>query len=156
MRAAALILCAAAFLAGCGGDDDEAETTTVIETTSVPTTIETVPTPGKPDVTTPDETGGAEAPSGENGNGAVQAPSHCGRIAFNKATDSGAAGITAVGTDCDTARTVARAARNATDELSYEADSFRCAGTHSEKAGLASIEWFCVGADREVVSFVTT
>ena len=41
-------------------------------------------------------------------------------------------------------------------ELSYEAEGFRCAGTRSNEAGLSSIEWFCVGVDREVVSFVTT
>ncbi len=152
------MLCAAAFVAGCGGDDDDE--TTVIETTTVPTTIETVPTPGEPDVTTPDDKGERVDPSEKEepgtSNGAAEAPSKCGRIAFNAATDSGAASITASGTDCETARAVASAARNATDDLSYEAEGFRCAGARSEKAGLSSIEWFCVGVGREVVSFVTT
>ena len=155
MRAFVLLLCAAALVAGCGGDDNE---TTVVETTTttVPTTIETVPTPGEPDVTTPEQMGEDVAHSGGSGNGAAQAPSHCGRIAFNKSTDSGAASITAVGSDCDTARTVARAAHNATDELRYEADGYTCAGAHGQDAGLASIEWFCVGPDREIVTFTTT
>lgn len=155
--AAVLVLCAAALVAGCGGDDED-DTTTVIETTTA-TTIETVPAPGEPDVTTPDDMGERVEPSEEDqgsNNGAAEAPSKCGRIAFNAQTDSGAASITASGTDCDTAKAVARAARNATDELSYEAEGFRCAGSRSDKAGLASIEWFCIGADREVVSFVTT
>jgi hypothetical protein len=154
MRAAILLFCAAALVAGCGDDDEE---TTVVETTTT-TTIETVPAPGEPDVTTPDDMGERVEPSDESegGNGAVEAPHKCGRIAFNPSTDSGAAGITAAGTDCETARAVARAARNATDELSYEAESFRCTGARSEKAGLSSIEWFCVGAEREVVTFVTT
>jgi len=156
MRAVVLLLCGAALVAGCGGDDNE---TTVVETTTttVPTTIETVPAPGKPDVTTPEQMDEDVSPSGGGGgNGAAQAPSHCGRIAFNKSTDSGAAGITAVGADCDTARAVARAARNATDELRYEADGYTCAGAHGENAGLASIDWFCVGPDRAVVTFSTT
>jgi hypothetical protein len=154
MRASVLLLCTAALVAGCGDDDNES---TVVETTTV-TTTETVPTtPSEPDTTTPTTTPGEQAESnGDTDNGAAEAPSHCGRIAFNKSTDSGAADITAVGTDCDTAKAVARAARNATDELSYEADDFRCAGSRSENAGLASIEWFCIGADREVVTFVTT
>ena len=153
MRAAVLVLCAAALVAGCGGDDDDE--TTVIETT---TTIETVPAPGEPDVTTPDNMGERVKPSDdtEGSNGAAQAPSKCGRLAFNAATDSGASGITAVGTDCDTARAVARGASNATDELTYEVEGFSCAGARSENAALSSIEWFCVGADREVVTFVTT
>lgn len=154
MRAAALLLCAAALVAGCGDDDDES---TVVETTTT-TTIETVPAPGEPDVTTPDDMGERVEPSEEteDGNGAAEAPHNCGRIAFNPSTDSGAATIKAAGTDCDTARAVARAASNATDELSYEAEGFRCAGARSEKAGLSSIEWFCLGADRELVTFVTT
>jgi hypothetical protein len=155
MRAAALLLCAAALVSGCGGDDDDE--TTVIETTTT-TTIETVPTPGEPDVTTPDDMGERVKPPNESegSNGAAQAPSKCGRLAFNAATDSGASGITAVGTDCDTARALARGASNATDELTYEAEGFRCSGAQSGNAGLSSIEWFCVGADREVVTFVTT
>lgn len=153
MRAAVLLLCAAALVAGCGGDDDDE--TTVIETTTA-TTIETVPAPAEPDVTTPDEMGERVEPSDDGGNGAVEAPHNCGRIVFNPSTDSGAAAIKAAGTDCETARAVARAARNATDELVYETEGFRCAGARSEKAGLSSIEWFCLGANREVVSFVTT
>ena len=155
MRAAAvLLLCAAVFVAGCGGDDDEE--TTVVETTTT-TTIETVPAPAEPDVTTPDEMGERVMPEEDsNGNGAVEAPHNCGRIAFNPSTDSGAAAIKAAGTDCETARAVARAAANATDELSYEAEGFRCAGTRSNEAGLSSIEWFCLGPNREVLNFVTT
>ena len=155
MRAAALLLCAGVLVAGCGGDDDDE--TTVVETTTT-TTIETVPVPGEPDVTTPDNMGERVEPPEEtqDNSGAATAPSNCGRIAFSEATDSGASGITAVGTDCDTARTVARGARNASDDLTYEAESFKCSGTRSEKAGLSAIEWFCIGADREVVSFVTT
>jgi len=154
MRVAVLLLCAAALVAGCGDDDEE---TTVVETTTT-TTIETVPAPAEePDATTPDETGEGVVPEEKSdGNGAAEAPHKCGRIAFNPSTDSGAASITAVGTDCETARAVARAASNATDELSYEAEGFQCAGTRSNEAGLSSIEWFCVGADREIVNFVTT
>jgi hypothetical protein len=155
MRGPVLILCAAALLAGCGGDDEDTvvETTTVTTTETTPTTatptepVATVPGPG--DLEDNDTSSGGD-------NGAAEAPSHCGRISFNASTDSGASGITAVGTDCETARTIARAARNATDDLRYEAEGFTCAGTRSENAGLASMEWFCVGADREVVSFVTT
>jgi len=154
MRVAVLLLCAAALVAGCGDDDEE---TTVVETTTT-TTIETVPAPAEePDATTPDETGEGVVPEEKSdGNGAAEAPHKCGPIAFNPSTDSGAASITAVGTDCETARAVARAASNATDELSYEAEGFQCAGTRSNEAGLSSIEWFCVGADREIVNFVTT
>ncbi len=154
MRAAVLLLCAAALVAGCGDDDEE---TTVVETTTA-TTIETVPAPAEPDVTTPDEMGERVVPEEQSGgsNGAAEAPHNCGRFAFSPSTDSGAAAIKAAGTDCETARAVARAAQNATDELAYEAEGFRCAGTRSENAGLSSIEWFCLGANREVVSFVTT
>jgi hypothetical protein len=151
VRGPILILCLSALVAGCGDDDE----TTVIETTTV-TTIETVPTTPAPDATAPTRPEeGDEAADGAD-DGAAEAPSKCGRIAFNPSTDSGAASIRASGTDCETAQAVARAARNATDELSYEAEGFRCAGTRSEKAGLSSIEWFCLGADREVVSFLTT
>ena len=156
MRVAVLLLCSAALVAGCGGDDDDE--TTVVETTTT-TTIETVPVPSEPDVTTPDQMGEDVVPeenAGGDGDGAAEAPSKCGRIAFNPSTDSGAASITESGTDCATARAVARAARNSTDALSYEAEGFRCAGARSEKAGLSSIEWFCIGPDREIVNFVTT
>jgi hypothetical protein len=139
VRGPLLILCVAASIAGCGGDDE----TTVVETTTV-TTIETVPT----------------APGGRKtddaGAGVAEPARRCGRIAFNPSTDSGAASITAVGIDCETARAVARAARNATDELSYEVEGFRCVGTRSEGVGLAWINWFCVGANREAVNFETT
>jgi hypothetical protein len=154
MRAAVLLLCAAALVAGCGGDDDDE--TTVIETTTA-TTIETVPAPSEPDVTTPDRMGEDVVPEAQtNGHGGVEAPQNCGRIAFNPSTDSGAAAIKAAGTDCETARAIARAARNATAELTYQAEGFSCAGARSEDAGLSSIEWFCLGPNREVVNFVTT
>ena len=154
MRGVVSALCALAVLAGCGGDDDE---TTVVETTTV-TTVETVPPPEQ-DAPVPrepgdDEAADPDAPAG--GHGGVTAPEKCGRLAFNPSTDSGASGITAIGTDCQTARAVARAARNATDELRYIAEDFTCTGARSNDAGLSSIEWFCIGADREVVSFVTT
>jgi hypothetical protein len=151
VRGLVLILCTAGLLASCGGDDDES---TVVETTTV-TTIETVPTttPAEPDEGGPAP---ADPDTPANGHGGTEAPRRCGRIAFNPSTDSGAASITAVGTDCETARAVARAARNAADELSYEAEGFRCSGTESDNVGLASIEWSCAGAEREVVSFVTT
>jgi hypothetical protein len=154
VRTAALLLCAAALVAGCGDDDDDEST--VVETTTT-TTIETVPAPADPNMTTPEDMGEDVVPEqSDDGNGAVEAPHNCGRIAFNPSTDSGAAAIKAAGTDCETARAVARAARNATDELSYDVEGFRCAGTRSEEAGLSSIEWFCLGANREVVNFVTT
>ena len=151
-------MCSAALLlGGCGGDDDD---TTAVETTTVTTTETVTTTPSKVDTTTPTEPGEEDEENGaaedDDGDGAIEAPRHCGRIAFNPSTDSGAAAIEAVGTDCETARALARDARNATDELSYEAESFRCSGARSDKQGLASIEWFCLGADREVVSFVTT
>jgi hypothetical protein len=107
MRAAVLLFCAAALVAGCGDDDEE---TTVVETTTT-TTIETVPVPTEPDVTTPDQMGEDVVPE-ENadgdGDGAAEAPSKCGRIAFNPSTDSGAAAITESGTDCETARATPR------------------------------------------------
>ena len=153
MRAAVACLFVLALVAGCGGDDDE---DTVVEATTV-TTTETVPTttPAEPVATVPGPDVEDEDATGAD-NGAAQAPSKCGRIAFNPSTDSGAAGITAVGTDCETARALARASRNATDDLIYDAEGFHCAGARSEKAGLSSIDWLCVGAEREVVSFATT
>src|SRR5687768_7845774 len=157
MRAAALILCTAALAAGCGDDDED----TAVETTTVTTTETVTTTPPEPAETTPEEpddggSGGAEAPPAEGHGGAEATLSKCGRVAFNPSTDSGASEITAVGTDCQTAIAVARAARNATDELTYVAEDFTCTGARSNKAGLSSIEWFCVGADREVVTFATT
>ncbi|MDQ3993066.1 MAG: hypothetical protein M3229_05345 [Actinomycetota bacterium] len=148
MRAALAIVCAIAFLAGCGDDDDEA---TVVETTTV-TTTETVPAPSEPDATTPAEPD-ADAPDTD---GAAEAPGKCGRVTFEPNTDSGAFEIAAVGTDCTTARAVARAARNSTSELTYTAHGFSCTGARSDEPGLSSIEWFCFGADREVVTFATS
>ena len=154
MRAALACLCAVALVAGCGGDDEE---TTVVETTTVPTveTVpETVPEPTVPVEPGDDEPADPEAPA--NGHGGAEAPDDCGRVTFEENTDSGAFEITAVGTDCATARAVARAARNSTSQLSYEARGFQCTGGHSEEQGLSSIEWFCFGADREVVTFATS
>lgn len=151
MRAAAGILCAVALLSGCGDDADE---TTVVETTTV-TETETVPVPPEADATTPAEPD-ADAPGEDDGDGAAEAPGNCGQVVFEENTDSGAFNVTAVGTDCTTARRVARAARNSTTELSYVAHSFRCSGARSDKQALSSIEWFCVGAEREVVTFSTS
>ena len=151
MRAALAIVCAVALVAGCGDDDEE---TTVVETTTV-TTTETVPPPPEPDATTPAEPD-ADAPRDDDGDGAAEAPGSCGTVTFAENTDSGAFNIAAVGTDCSTARAVARAARNSSDELSYEAHGFRCSGARSDQPGLSSIEWFCIGAGREVVTFATS
>ena len=153
MRAAAGILCAVALLSGCGGDDDE---TTVVETTTVTETeTETVPVPPEADATTPAEPD-ADAPGEDDGDGAAEAPGNCGEVTFEENTDSGAFDVTAVGTDCTTARRVALAARNSTRELTYVAHGFRCSGKRSDKPALSSIEWFCVGAEREVVTFSTS
>ena len=151
MRAAVAIVCAVALVAGCGDDDDE----TVVETTTVTTTETVPPTPTEPDATTPTEPD-ADAPEDGDGDGAAEAPGECGTVTFTANTDSGAFNITAVGTDCATARAVARAARNSADELSYAAHGFRCSGARSDQPGLSSIEWFCLGADREVVTFSTS
>ena len=137
--------------AGCGGDDEE---TTVTETTTVIQT-ETVPAPTTPDETTPSEPDDGEA-GGDADNGGAEAPDDCGRIAFAPNTDSGASEIDAGGTDCATARAVARAASDRTDELAYEANGFRCVGQRSPEPPLASVKWVCLGADREVVTFKTS
>ena len=150
MRAAVAFACAVALVAGCGDDDEE----TVVETTTV-TTTETVPPPPEPDATTPAEPD-AGAPEDDDGDGAAEAPGECGTVTFAENTDSGAFNIAAVGTGCTTARAVARAARNSTDELSYEAHGFTCRGARSDEPGLSSIEWFCLGAEREVVTFATS
>ena len=154
MRAALACLCAVALVAGCGDDDEE---TTVVETTPVTTveTIpETVPEPTVPPEAGDDEPADPDAPA--NGHGGVEAPSDCGRVSFEENTDSGAFEIAAVGTDCATARAVARAARNSTSELAYTVRGFQCTGGRSDEQGLSSIEWFCFGADREVVTFATS
>jgi hypothetical protein len=138
-------------VAGCGGDDEETtvtETTTVIQTESVP--VETVP-----EETTPSSPGDDEA-NGDAGHGGAEAPGDCGRVAFAPNTDSGASEIDAAGTDCATARAVARAASGRADELAYEADGFRCVGQRSPDPPLASVEWVCIGAGREVVTFATS
>ena len=36
--------------------------------------------------------------------------------------------------------------------MRFEAEGYTCAGAHGQDAGLASIEWFCVGPDREIVN----
>lgn len=153
MRAIVAFVCALGLLSGCGDDDEE---TTVVETV---TTTESAPPPPEPDATTPAEpdpnTPEDEAEE-DDGDGAAEAPGTCGKVTFAPNTDSGAFNITAVGTDCRTARAVARAARNSTDELSYEARGFTCSGAGSEEPGLTSINWLCVGADREVVTFATS
>ena len=158
MRTRVLILCIGALAAaGCGGDDDEE--TTVVETTTV---IETVPAP--PPETEPPATTPAEQPetipddeTEDDGDesGAVAAPAHCGRLAFEKNTDSGATGITVVGTDCETGRAVARAAQGRSDNLSYEASGFECRGIRRGEAALARVDWTCLrGAD--LIRFATT
>ena len=153
--ASALALAVALVIAVGGDDEDEA----VVETVTV-TTPETTPTPDTVPATTPEEPVEPEEPADPdapaNGHGGEEAPRNCGRIAFNPSTDSGASGIEAVGTDCRTARAVARAARNAADELSYDAENFRCNGKPSDELALSAIEWICIGPDREVVNFLTT
>ena len=151
MRAAVAFVCAVALLSGCGDDDDE---TTVVETTTV-TTPETVPAPPEPDATTPADPN-TDAPEDADGDGAAEAPGNCGKVTFTENTDSGAFNIAAVGTDCTTARAVARAARNSTAELSYTAHGFTCNGARSDEPGLSSIEWFCLGVEREVITFATS
>jgi hypothetical protein len=148
---AAILGSVVVLAAGCGGDDEE---TTVTETTTVIQT-ETVPAPTTPDETTPAEPGDDEA-DGDAGDGGAEAPGGCGRIAFAPNTDSGASEIDAGGTDCATARAVARAASGRTGELAYEADGFRCVGQRSAEPPLAQVKWVCLGADREVVTFKTS
>jgi hypothetical protein len=148
MRTATLILCAAVLATGCGGDDE----TTVVETTTV---IETVRVP-EPDSTTPVEPEPADPDAPASGNGGGEAPRDCGRIVFEPNTDSGASDIESVGGDCTAARSVARAARDAATDLSFEADGFQCSGAHSDQRPIAQVEWFCIGPDREVVTFFTS
>ena len=158
----ALCIVALAAVPGCGGDDDEetvVETTTVIET--VPTTppeteppaTETEPPPTQTETTEPPpEDEGAE---GDDESGAVTAPAHCGRLAFEKNTDSGAIAIAVVGTDCGTGKAVARAAQGRSDDLSYESNGFQCRGVRRGKAALASVDWVCIRND-DFIRFGTT
>ena len=150
MRAVLALLCLAALVAGCGGDDDE---TTVTETTTVVET-QTTPAPVEPDETTQTPPPGEQPPA--NGHGGAQAADECGSLAFEENTDSGAINIAAVGIDCPTARAVARAAEGHAGELAYEAEDFTCTGARTNGPGLASIEWVCIGVDREVVTFATS
>ena len=64
--------------------------------------------------------------------------------------------VAAVGTDCATARRVAQAAQRRDEELSYKARGFDCTGERDDDASLPSIRWLCAGADRAVVTFVTS
>ena len=145
--ASALAL-ALAIVIAVGGDDEDDP---VIETTPV-TTPETAPEAVE---TTPEEPLEPEPAPDTDGDGVAEALLECGQIVFEPNTDSGAARIEAAGTDCATARDVARAARNATDELTFEANGFRCTGGQADQP-LSAIEWFCIGADRSVVSFLTS
>jgi len=152
VRTAALLLCyAAAFVSGCGDDDEE---TTVVETTTV--TVPAPPPPSEPEVTAPEPTAPEDPEAPANGHGGTEAPAKCGRVDFEPNTDSGAFAITAVETDCKIARRVAEGARNSTSDLSYVTEGFTCTGARSSEPGLSSIEWVCVGADREVVTFATS
>jgi hypothetical protein len=156
MRVALVILTAVALavalIVATGGDDESTVETTppVTITETVPVAPDTTPSTPPPDAEAPDP----DAPA--NGHGGAEAGRTCGHIAFNPSTDSGASGITAVGTDCATARAVARGAANAADELAYESRGFRCTGAESDEPGLSAIEWACVGAAGESVSFETT
>jgi hypothetical protein len=112
MRVALIIACAlalaVAFVIAVGGDDEDEA---VIDTTPV-TTTEAEPEP-EPEPTTqeePAEPEPADPDAPTNGHGGAEAPLKCGRIAFEPNTDSGASGIEANGTDCATARAVARGA----------------------------------------------
>ena len=149
MRAAVAMLGAAVIASGCGGDDDE---TTVVETTTV-TTTETVTVPSEPDPTGTTTTPPGQAPPED---GTAEAPRSCGRITFEENTDSGAFNIKAAGTDCKTARAVASAARDSASEVSYTARGFTCTGAGNNEPPLSSVEWFCLGPDREVITFSTS
>ena len=149
VRIATVILCGAVLAAGCGDDDDE---TTVVETTTV---IETVTLP-EPNATKPIEPQPADPDAPANGHGGAEAATKCGRIVFEPNTDSGASDIEAAGADCTAARSVARAARTRSDDLSYETDGWTCSGAQSDQRPIATVEWRCVGPDDEVVRFVTS
>ena len=144
---------------GCGDDDEETvtETTTVIETTAIPRP-ETVPPATTEEPTETEQGTTAEEDSeddSDDDSGAISAPAHCGRIAFEKNTDSGAIAITAVGVDCATAKAVAQAAQGRTRNLSFEANGFECRGIRRSEAALASVDWTCLrGAD--FIRFGTT
>lgn len=155
-------LCVAALAVAACGDDDE-EATTVIQTTTVTETETVVTTPPETETETTAEERPEREPEdddsddrGEGGDGAVTAPVSCGRLAFEPNTDSGASGITAVGTDCQTAKAVARAAQDHRgDELAYESRGFTCRGTRRGEAALETIGWVCLrGA--EFIRFGTT
>lgn len=78
----------------------------------------------------------------------------CGDVAFTPQTDDGAFGIRASGTDCATARTVARATRDRDpgDPLAFTVAGFRCAGTRTPDAVLPGVDWRCRSGER-VVTF---
>ena len=149
--------------AGCGDDDEETtvtQTETVIETNVIPppptaTGLETTPEEEPPESET--ETGDDGDATGDSGDesGAITAPATCGRIAFEKNTDSGAIAITAVGVDCSTAKAVARAAQGRSDDLSYETNGFECHGLRRSKAALASVDWTCIRGN-DFIRFGTT
>ena len=142
-------------VAGCGDDEEETtvtETETVIETNVIPRP-DPPPTTAEPTETEPSETAEDE-PEADSG-GAVTAPAHCGRIAFQKNTDSGAIAITGVGVDCSTAKAVAQAAQGRSDDLRYETNGFECVGIRRSQAALASVDWTCVRGD-DFIRFGTT
>ena len=150
--ASALALAVALVIAMGSDEEDDAP---VVETTPV-TAPETVPEPAETTPEKPIEPEPADPDAPANGHGGQEAPVRCGQIAFEPNTDSGASGIKAAGTDCTAARTVARAARDRTEDLSYRTDGFQCSGARSDQLPIATVEWFCVGPDREVVTFKTS
>ena len=165
----AILSLTALLAAGCG-DDDGDETTPAVETTPPAETQPAPPPPTEPEPTTvPDEEppaddegdnsgGGAEAPPGDEdaGDGAVTAPSRCGRIAFEHGADAGASGIQAVGVDCDSARALARAAGDHGDDLAYESRGFDCAGARRDEPPVPMVDWVCLRNPNELVKFSTS
>lgn len=76
----------------------------------------------------------------------------CGDVAFTAHTDDGAFGIRAAGTDCATARAIARTTRDRrpADPLAFNAAGFRCTGTRAPATALPGVAWRCERSDSTV------
>lgn len=76
----------------------------------------------------------------------------CGDVAFTANTDDGAFDIRVAGTDCATARRVARATRDRrpADPLAFTVSGFRCAGTRALATALPGVHWRCERGDSAV------
>lgn len=80
-------------------------------------------------------------------------PESCGEVAYTPQSDNGAFDITAIGTDCPTARAVATAAEN--QRSSFSAEGFGCSGQDDTEAALSSTKWTCTSGDARV-TFTTS